>query len=230
MKTLSIIFILIFALSAFGQTAQTEKKVLRWQKSAQNSDSIMSNGQELKILVTDNIFIAATLIEKKGWIPHVHLTIENKTPNRVLIDPTNWTLNVVTPKPNILVSKEPEKLARSLEKRGKWAAALSEVSGAFATQQSTATVRNTDGSTTTATVTTPDNAAKERASANGRQQEASLGSVADYVRSSSLQSNTLFSGGQATGIVWFEDKKYKEVVLTINIDGVTYEFPFEKKK
>lgn len=207
-----------------------DKKVVRWQTGASYSDSIMSKGQELKIIDLENIFISATLIEKKGWIPHAFITIENKKSERILVDPTNWTLNVLTPKERILASKEPEKLAQSLESRGKWAAALSNVGAAMATKQSTATVRNSDGTSSTVTVTEPDKDAQQRAAKNGKENQTFLGSVADYVRESSIQANTVFPNKSISGIVWFEDKKYKEVVLTITIDGVIYEFPFEKKK
>ncbi len=189
----------------------------------------MSDGQELKIIYTNNISITATLIERKGWLPHVFVQIENKTPDRMLVDPSNWSLNIVTPKPKALVAKVPEELARSLEKRGAWAAALGNVGAAFATTQSTATVTNSDGKTATATVTAPDRAAQARAAANGAAQQAEMGSVADYVRSSSLKPNTVFPNAEVSGIVWFDHKKYKEVVLTIVVGGITYEFPFVKK-
>jgi hypothetical protein len=100
----------------------------------------------------------------------------------------------------------------------------------MATTQSTATIRNSDGTTTTATITEPDKAAQQRAAANSRAQQATLGSVANYVRTFSLKPNTVFPKDSISGIVWFEDKKYKEVVVTIIIDGISYEFPFEKKK
>lgn len=50
-----------------------------------------------------------------------------------------------------------------------------------------------------------------------------MGSVADYVRSSSLKLNTVFLNAEVSGIVWFDHKKYKEVVLTIVVGGITYD-------
>jgi hypothetical protein len=44
----------------------------------------------------------------------------------------------------------------------------------MATTQSTATIRNSDGTTTTATITEPDKAAQQRAAANSRAQQATL--------------------------------------------------------
>jgi len=64
---------------------------------------------------------------------------------------------------------------------------------------------------------------------NAKEQQMTLDSVADYVRTSSLKVNTVFPKESISGIVWFEHKKYKEVVLTIIIGETTYEFPFEKK-
>lgn len=205
-------------------------EVIRWQQGSSNSDSIMSDGQAVKVILSDQVTISVTLIERKNWIPHAFVSVENKKAERLLVDPTNWTLNVLTPKPRVLASREPEKLASSLEGRGKWAAALGAVGASMATKQSTATIRNSDGTTTTATISEPDTAAQQRAAANSRAQQVTLGSVAEYVRTSSLKPNTVFPKESVSGIVWFEDKKYKEVVLTIIIDGITYEFPFEKKK
>ena len=93
--------------------------MIRWQKDSSNSDSIMSDGQEVKSISSDGVTISVALIERKNWIPHAFVSVENKKTARLLIDPTNWTLNVLTPKPRILASREPEKLASSLENRGR---------------------------------------------------------------------------------------------------------------
>ncbi len=100
----------------------------------------------------------------------------------------------------------------------------------MATKQSTATIRNSDGTTSTATITEPDAAARARADATGQRQNETLRSAAEYVRSSSLRANTVLPEHAVYGIVWFEDKSYKEAVLTIIIGDTTYEFPFTKKK
>jgi len=204
--------------------------VIRWQEGASNSDSIMSDGQEVKVISSDSVTVSVTLIERKNWIPHALVMVENKKTERFLVDPGNWTLNVVGPKPIVLRSREPEALARSLENRGEWAAAIGTATASMATTQSTATIRNSDGTTSTATITGPDKAAQQRAATNAREQRVTLASVAEYVRTSSLRPNTLFPKQSISGIVWFEAKKYKQVVLTIIVDGTTYEFPFEKKK
>jgi hypothetical protein len=77
--------------------------VIRWQRGSSNSDSIMSDGQEVKVISSDSVTISVTLIERKNWIPHAFISVENKKTERLLIDPTNWTLNVLTPKQRILL-------------------------------------------------------------------------------------------------------------------------------
>lgn len=222
---ISTLLMLLFASYAFGQSDKT----VRWQPNSDYSDSVISDGKEIKIITKNGISIAATLIEKRGWIPHAFITFENNTNNRILLDPALWTLNVITPKPQTLTTKEPEKLDASLENRAKWAAAIDDAGAAFSTKQTTATVTDSNGATSTATITEPDKQAQKEAATRGRAQQEHAGSVADYVRSSSLKVNTVFPKTQVSGIVWFENKKYKDVVLTIVIGDVIYEFPFVKK-
>lgn len=228
MKIYEFTFFTVFVFAA--AISVTAQNPLRWQQGSPQSDSIIVDGSEIRIINTEKLSIAASLIVKKHWIPHVLVTLENRSDARLLIDPAIWTLNVVTPDERVLASKEPEKLARSLERRGVWSSALSEAGASLAKTQSTATVQNSDGTTSTATITTPDTAARARAAANSREQRATLDSVAAYVRQSSLRMNTLLPGQQVTGIVWFEDKKYDEVILKIIIGDAVYEFPFSKKK
>lgn len=137
---------LVFCFSAFAQIGNAQN-IVRWQSGSSHSDSIMSDGQELKIIYTNNISITATLIERKGWLPHAFVQIENKTPGRMLVDPSNWLLTIVTPKPMTLIAKVPEELVRSLEKRGAWAAAFGNVDAAFGTTQQAATLTDSTGKT-----------------------------------------------------------------------------------
>jgi hypothetical protein len=218
-----LLSILFLALTTFGQTT------IRWQMGTAHSDSRFINGKEVKMIDADGVTVTATLIERKNWIPHAFVTVENETEARILVDPTDWTLNVLD-KPRVLKSKEPDKLAKSLDSRGAWSAALSGISGAMATKQTTGTIRNSDGSSSTVTITEKDEAARARAEATGRRNQDTLESAAQYVRESSLRLNTLLPKESVYGIVWFENKGYKEVLLVIKIAGVIYEFPFTKKK
>lgn len=234
MKNLLPLFIFLITASVFAQKTEipAEKSkipTIRWQSGAANSDSIFLDGQELKTIYSERLSISATLIEKKGYIPHAYLIIENISDERILIDPSKWILNAITPKPKPMASKDPDKLADSLENRGKWAAAINSATASMATKETTATVQNPNGTTTTATITERDTDAANRAARENASRQESLNSVADNVRQKSIRVNTLFPKSSISGIVWFEDKKYKEAVLVIVIDGTAYEFPFTRK-
>lgn len=156
--------LLLSPVLGFAQNSSSDmpksSNVIRWQEGASNSDSLMSDGQEVKVISSDSVTVSVTLIERKNWIPHALVIVENKKTDRFLVDPRNWTLNVVGAKPMVLRSREPEALARSLENRGKWAAAIGTATASMATTQSTATIRNSDGTTSTATITGPDRATR----------------------------------------------------------------------
>ncbi len=64
-------------------------EVIRWQQGSSNSDSIMSDGQEVKVISSDQVTISVTLIERKNWIPHAFVSVENKKAERLLVDPTS---------------------------------------------------------------------------------------------------------------------------------------------
>ena len=206
-------------------SAQT---TIRWQAEGDEFDSRFENGKEVKMINAPGLRVTATLIERKGWIPHAFITIENTSDKRVLVDPAPWTLTNESAK--VLKSKEPDKLAESLDSRGRWSAALSALGGAMATKQSTAMIRSSDGTISTATITEPDEAARARGEATGRRTRDTLASAAIYVRESSLRVNTVMPAHYVYGIVWFEDKGYKDVILQMQIGDTTYEFPFVKKK
>ena len=222
-----LLVILIMSASFVFVSAQ---ETIRWQPRGDKFDFRFENGKEVKMIDTGSVVVTATLIERKNWIPHVFVTIENSSENRLLVDPTPWTLNVQGGKPKVLRSKEPDKLAQSLDSRGRWSAALSAMGGAMATKQTTARVRNSDGSTANVTITEPDDAARARGEATGQRTQDTLESAAAYVRESSLRVNTVMPKRYVYGIVWFEDKGYKDVILTMKIGDTIYEFPFSKKK
>ncbi|MEP7149957.1 MAG: hypothetical protein ABI857_13850 [Acidobacteriota bacterium] len=213
---------LLYATTLGAQTT------IRWQGEGDQFDSRFENGMEVKMIDAPGLRVTATLIERKRWIPHAFITIENTGDSRVLVDPASWILTNESAK--VLKSKEPDKLAESLDSRGRWSAALSALGGAMATKQSTATIRSSDGTTSTATITEPDEAARARGEATGRRTQDTLASAAIYVRESSLRVNTVMPAHYVYGIVWFEDKGYKDVILKMQIGDTIYEFPFTKKK
>lgn len=219
---LAIYFLLMIDLQA--------QKAVRWQPGSECCDSFLVNGAEVREVTIDGVTVTVTLIERRRWIPHAFISIENNSSERVTADPSTWTIRILGEKPRMLKSKDPDKLAESLQRRGAIAGALKAASGEFATTQSTGTVRGSDGKVSTVTVTSRDDAARARAYASGQQVEETFESVAAYVRGSSLRANTIMPKRGVYGLVWFEDKGYKEVVVTLSIEDLVFEFPFSKKK
>jgi hypothetical protein len=239
MKTL-FFFLLVILLPAFGHAQETvaakqvDKEMrdmgmireVRWKDGTENADSMVVEGREVKMITDANLTVSATLIVRKHWIPHVLITVNNTSTERFLVDPADWTLEVISPKARTLASKDPDQLAKSIGRRTAFANAVGQAGAGMATTQST--VRDSNGKT--ATVTTPDYGAQQRAANTARANEEEATSVADYINKSSLRANTVLPGKSVMGIVWFEDKAYEDVLLKVKIAGTTYEFPFSKKK
>lgn len=235
---------ILIAQSQSAAPAQSPTNVrwnVRWQEGSQGSDKLLSDGAVVKILTANGVTVSASL-KDTGWKQRADIMITNNSEQRFDVIPETFTLDVVTPKRKSLAYQAPEKLAKSLNRRAQWAAALSAFGGSLATQQSRSTsstegtVHATDNSgnsasgtysgTTTTTTTSPDYFARQRANEQGNNALRNAGDTIDYIYKVSLKPNTVMPGKDVFGAVYFErDSKAETAILKIPVGDLIFEFP-----
>jgi hypothetical protein len=236
MKVSYLILIVLFfgcAPSVSAQQAKPAPVTVRWQVGAPGMDAFVIEGHEAKLIEYQGVTVGM-LVEGSGHYLEVLVFVANHTPERVFITPSTCAVLIEKPKPEMLLSLDPEQAARALERRGRWAEMLSAFAAGLATRQTAAVVRDDRGNTVgSVVVTQPDYAAQQRSRDAINAHRADNANAANYVRDVSLKANTLFSGQTMNGWVFFKNKKYTSAIVRILIPGTpstVYEFPFEKLK
>lgn len=205
------------------------KRVIRWEPGSTHSDSIVVDGHEVKGVTDYGLTVVALLdnsLDKTSFL----ISIENKSGGRIQIDPRLYRLDRLKPQPLSLSPLDPEKLARQMEKRGRWRTAVEALLTALAKgQTATAQVTDNTGYRGRVTVTGPDYETQREAQAAAQGRAAENQSEADLVRDVSLKPNTVFHGQTITGWIYFEKSWFDEAVLKITIGDSIYELPFKRK-
>ena len=228
----SSVLAILLASVALAQTAVPT--VVRWQSGTSNSDWKMSNGSLTLTLRQDGLTLMVALT-KFGPYQVALVTVFNETHQRIEVVPSRITLEQVEPEHAPYTYQDPDKLAKSVRHISRWAYVGAAMAG-MGTQESQATITNSDGSTSTATITTRDSAAQDRAIENinrGRDLRAARASI---IQTDALRENTVLPGEDVSGSVFFAVPKhygkyyrYKgklETVLRVPVSDYVFEFPF----
>ena len=140
---------------------------------------------------------------------------------------------------------DPDRLARSVQRRAGLGAGLIAMGAAMqtrtttsqTTENGTATVTGpggmatgTYGGASTTTTTEPDYEARRRADNQVRQIGANTQNTIAGIQSVALRANTVFPAKNIYGAVYFDRAKAKQMVLTIVVDSESFDFPFTWEK
>jgi hypothetical protein len=154
----------------------------------------------------------------------------NKAKERLEIDPAVFSLTI---KDQTYPVIDAASVAKKYRNRGRWSGAIAAGLAGMSTQQTTGTVRDSSGNTSTVTVTTPDQNAQRRAQQGNASRNARNADASDAVLSTALPRHTLFQGETVGGFVYFDKKKFgDQLLLKFTVNGITYEVPilFEIEK
>jgi hypothetical protein len=212
----------------------------RWRENAPDSDAFYVDGLRIETLQVNGIEVRAAVSDADSYM-RVDLVVVNRTPNRVDVIPEKTYLQIFQPRFKELAYKSPDQLSTSIRHRAAWASILAAM-GSFRTKTITSTTYGSgsvdivgagglatgtySGSATT-TTTMPDEAARAQSAAQiaaiEQRKEAAMQAVHDIT----LRSNTLFSGQQISGAMFFErEKNHTSMVLSVPLAGRTFQFVF----
>lgn len=244
MKLFTILFILVFALSGFGQTAKRisesadgSKAVLEFYTKEnrvfwKNGDSaccdvIYVEGVPFRILKSNGLNIAFTPKVFGGYYL-MWVVIRNEKSTRITVKPEEATLGTwkkqedgVLMMPAFTSPTPADKIAQKMQARQSWANVFSAIGAGIATQSATVTNNQTGQS---ATITAPDTNAQVNAQNRARESTNQTASLANRVINDSFKANTLFPGDETAGYIYFKVKKHERGVFLMTIEGVEYAF------
>jgi hypothetical protein len=204
------------------------RRTLRWTPGTAYSDNFIVQGHEVIVLTERGIAVYALMDQSFNKFAFL-LRVDNYSGSRLLVDPNACSFELTQPKDLSVASLDPDRFARSLEKRGRWKSVLGLALAGLATRQSTIYASDSYGNSVTATITEPDYEARRNAQAAVLDRNAKNQRDADYVRTVSLKSNTLFNEHIITGWIYFERKNFEKGVLTCHFGDTIYELPFQRR-
>ena len=226
-----------------SQQPKSEAKTplhLQWKSDDPNCDRLAIDGKEFRIIKHEGITVISDFSASPDFYAGEFLVI-NETKDRFDVDPAKAKL-VYWPDANkppvLLESLPPEKIVSKIQNRTKWTNALRALGGASTTttttssvESGTATAVGTSGSatgtysgTSTATTTRPDYEARRRASEQINEANERANNKSALVNNFALRLNTVFPKDRVSGYIYFPLKKFDKGWLSIEINGVFYDF------
>ncbi len=243
MKKTILLTLFIFALSV-GVSAQTDvtrkyidkdNRVFWKNNDTSCCDSLIIDGQGYLIFKKNDLFIGLTL-EYAGDYQIMSVFVGNNSDKRITVKAEDTSLEIwksfddmfIKP-PTVLPPVDAAKIASKMKSRQRLRNAFSTLGASMATQN--ATIRNNQTGQS-ATVTVPNTSAQNAARRNAEINSAETEATADGVIDTALKSNTLFSGQNTAGSIYFKYKKHGAEIFILKIEGVEYAFisTFDDKK
>jgi hypothetical protein len=242
--------------SAQAQTAGPTqvKTTVVWSAGDPNSDQVLKGGLPVRILVKDGVAVSASLAMNHDVL-WANVSVTNRSGGRIDVDPSQFTLTEVTQNQKELLYESPQQIVKFIQRRAGWANGLSAMAADMSRDKTTTEAEintnsqsrtdiylesqphrfslsgnaTTNGSSrTTATVTTdsPDYQARMESAKQIEKNTATADSKSADVLNRALLANTLTSGEDIAGAVFFQhDKKVREAILRIPVAGKVFEFP-----
>jgi hypothetical protein len=225
-----------------------------WSVGDPNSDQVLKGGLPVRILVKDGVAVSASLAMNSDVL-WANVSVTNRSGGRIDVDPSQFTLTEVTRNQKELLYESPQQIVKFIQRRAGWANGFSAMAAESSRDKTTTEAEvntnsqsrtdvylesqphrfslsgnatTTGSSRTTATVTTdsPDYQARMESARQIERNTAKADSKSADVLNRALLANTLMSGEEIGGAVFFQhDKKVREAILRIPIAGKIFEFP-----
>jgi len=242
MKKLTIIMTLLLAAftaqaqeASMPPSAQAQKKVIRWMSKELPKTccrDYLANNELVTVYDDDNINFILRLyvsLDKKYVI--LHTVFLNKSFIPFTIYPDKFTMRLTEPQNKTYNSVSAEEVAKVMENRGRWRRILAAGLAGAATTETTGIVSDNQGNTATVTITEPDKQAVRNAQNSAQKQIANNQNRASVIREFQLPAHTLFKDKIIEGLVFFKKEKLTDgMIISFEIDGITYEIPYGEER
>lgn len=194
--TVAVLFVVVSASVSQTPADKPAPRVLLCDENAGCTHQYIE-GQKFKMLTGDGLTVIVSMATTEKY-SRADVSVFNGGTAAVDVLPRDFHLEEVTPKPKPLAYVDAAKIIKSDQRRVAWGNALIAMGGGMARQRSTTTTNSSgtvnasssDGSsatgtyngTSTATTSSPDYAAQERASQTIQQRNAALEAVMKFMR------------------------------------------------
>jgi hypothetical protein len=211
---------------------------LHWKPDEPFADKFITDGATIRLIKDEGVTVAVFgYLEDKYIVAEV--TVMNDTEKRVTVRPEDFVIvfRDKGDKYGHIFSLPPAQVAKNVRGRAKWGNFFRALAAGMASTTSTSQTSGTasiygsggyaSGTYNSTTITTAPNVAAQRAAVERNRLESERAAeAAEQVLSNSLWANTLFPKTYASGLVYFERKKFETSDLFIVIDGTAYSFLF----
>jgi hypothetical protein len=182
--------------------AAADKGIARWELGAPGTDHFRNGGSMVESLTANGITVQVSL-QDSGWKLRASVAIVNDSAEQVHFNPSDFTLDELTPRLRALRYQHPEDLAKSQTHQVFWtqASAIAPASAVYTT---------TANETRRVIIAVPNYLAQQ-----ARPDQASV-----------LSEGSVRPNEKTSGVVWFErDKNPQELNLRIFVADQIFEFP-----
>lgn len=212
-------------------------KIATWEPDSPACDQWLYRGMVYKKMASNGLVITAMLGDFSPSLG-VMVVIQNAGAARVVVDPSSWVVFEIKPDRKTLPYVAPEKLAGSIRRHARWAAALTAMAGAFESAPSGSESGTFDGTTEdgqevsgdyggTITHNGPDAAQQAETDRRVKRIRSRSASAQQQLLAGAILPTTLLPGRTLQGMVYFKRAKHvKLAALDIKIGGVIYRFMF----
>lgn len=226
-RTLPLPWLLLVTCFCTAQNPATKPETLTWSAKDSQCGQFYTKGELFRGFETKPLAVIAGAVLDTGKQTQILVFFKNHTADAIDINPESFTLRSVAPQERNLAYVDPSKIAHSIEKRARIAAAFAGFGSGFA--QQTGTITTDTGET--ATISMPDTQAQRETAASNRRMVANARDKGGRVVDTSMRRETLMADKELTGFVYFDRaKKGSELVLTLVVNGVAYEIPLTLPK
>lgn len=184
----------------------SERETVVWTEGAENCAKQFKNGIPLKITAWKDVIVVVALLDT-GWKIRADVFVHNKSEDAVDIFPETVSLNMTAPKQKALAYQSPQQLAKSINRKA-FLQGLASGLGAAADS-----VNGSD--------------AYGRGEEEGQAARVDADAAIIFLDRIALKANTINSGEQIFGCVFFErEKNMTSAVLRVPVGDYIFQFPF----
>lgn len=224
-KRLILLLLVTLTVTTAGQSPTWP--TVKWQPIGGDFDSALLEGREVKASRFENVSVAVLMDDSGDYLAFL-VSVTNKAPHRLIVNPASAFARVETPKSELLLTIPADKVAKAMEKRGRWKNALGLFFAGMAARTTSGTITDSSGNQSTVTLTEPNGAAQRSAQQTMRDRQSANRNSADIIREIGLRANTVFPNTDLIGWVFFEKKKFTSLTIGVFTGRAMYEFPFSK--
>jgi hypothetical protein len=235
-----LVAISVLAVAVPAEAAQT----VRWKEGARDTAVTRGSGRVVKTLGANGVAVSVEVTEHLGVV-RVDLTVDNGPARAVYVDAQSVSVAAEAPQTRSLARTSADRIANVVERDAALQAASKRMHGSLATKTVVTTTTSqepisgirdysnpnqpTYTKVETKVETVPDDHARHVADheADGIRGRGMM--TAGEIRRAALRPTNLARSGLLNGAVFFEaDTRARRVVVRVEIDGTTFEIPFER--